>query len=141
MGLAFNFPWKTVGNWGLILVCGVVLGKTAGGFLADKFGVSKSAVFSLGLAALLFLFSGLPMPGVAAVFLFNMTMPITLWVTAKIFPGAKGFSFGLLTFGLFLGFLPVYLGAKLPPGASWIFASGALISLALLWLGVRKVKI
>lgn len=40
-----------------------------------------------------------------------MTMPVTLWAVARILPGAKGFSFGLLTFALFLGFCPSYLGS------------------------------
>jgi FSR family fosmidomycin resistance protein-like MFS transporter len=72
-------------------------------------------------------------------FLFNMTMPVTLWATAKIFPGAKGFAFGLLTFGLFLGFLPVYLGIEI--NAPRLFALFAAVSLALLWLGLRRLKL
>ena len=141
LGLSFNFAWKTVGFWGVAAVCAVAFGKAAGGFLADKFGMLKTAAASLGLAALLYLFSLAPLPGVAAAFMFNMTMPITLWLMAKIFPGAKGFSFGLLTFGLFLGFLPAYLGLEPPPGAAWFFALGALVSLVLLLFGLRKAKI
>ena len=38
-------------------------------------------------------------------------MPLTLYGAARLLPGAKGFAFGLLTFALFLGFLPVYAGA------------------------------
>lgn len=141
VGLTLNFPWKSAGYWGLALVCAVVLGKTAGGLAADRFGVMKTTFISLTVAALLFLFPQMPLSGVTAVLLFNMTMPVTLWVMAKIFPGAKGFSFGLLTFGLFLGFLPVYLGINVPPDASWSFALAAVASLVLIVIGLRKVNI
>ena len=52
---------------------------------------------SAGLAALLYFGAGIPVCGTLAVFLFNMTMPITLWAAARLLPGAKGFAFGLLT--------------------------------------------
>ena len=71
-------------------------------------------------------------------FLFNMTMPVTLWAAAKLLPGGRGFAFGMLTFALFLGFLPAYLGRPVliqnEPG----HALGALASLALLAPGLRK---
>ena len=109
-GIAAVFDWKT-GLWSLAAVSAVVFGKTLGGFLSDRFGLFRSAAISLGLCALLFCFAGQPVPGVLALLLFNMTMPMTLFSLARVMPGAKGFSFGLLTFALFLGFLPTYLGA------------------------------
>ena len=48
------------------------------------------------------------LPGLLAVGLINMTMPITLWAAARLLP--PGLAFGTLTFALFLGFLPVWLG-------------------------------
>lgn len=136
VGMSLAFPWKGAGSWGLVLVCAAVLGKMAGGMLADTFGVLKTSAVSLGLAAILFLFGGYPVAGTAAVFLFNMTMPVTLWAVAKILPGSKGFTFGLLTFGLFLGFIPVYLGADpLFSGGSG-FAAASAVSLALLCAGL-----
>jgi FSR family fosmidomycin resistance protein-like MFS transporter len=138
-GLSWDFPWKGIEHWGTLLICAVVLGKTAGGFIADYFGLFKTVLISLGAAALLFLLPQIPLAGVAAVFLFNMTMPITLWAVAKIFQGAKGFAFGLLTFGLFLGFLPVYLGVS--SNEFWLFALIALVSLVLLLAGLRRIKL
>ena len=108
MGLGQSFPWKA--QWGLPLVLALALGKAAGGFLMDAVGPRRAAGWSLALAAVLYLFSGHAAPGLMAVFLFNMTMPMTLWAAAKLLPGAKGFAFGLLTFALFIGYLPVYLG-------------------------------
>jgi FSR family fosmidomycin resistance protein-like MFS transporter len=140
VGLSLDFPWKSLGHWGILLVGAVVLGKTAGGFLADRFGPVKVSSVSLGLAAVLFLVSPLPIAGLLAVFAFNMTMPITLWAMAKEFPGARGFSFGLLTFGLFLGFLPVHLGVGVPEGFSGIFPLLSILSLVLLVYALRKAK-
>ncbi|MCL2160165.1 MAG: hypothetical protein FWH48_12220, partial [Oscillospiraceae bacterium] len=138
VGLASTFPWKNSGYWGILLVCAVVFGKIAGGFFADRFGATKTSLFSLGFCALLFCFWQIPLAGIAAVLLFNMTMPITLWAMAKIFPQAKGFSFGLLTFALFLGFLPVHFGA----GMSMLLVPGlAIVSMVLLWAGLKAEKI
>jgi FSR family fosmidomycin resistance protein-like MFS transporter len=70
-----------------------------------------------------------------------MTMPITLWAVARILPGVKGFSFGLLTFGLFLGFMPVYFGLNPIIHTSLGFAMASLISLGLLLAGLRKAVV
>ena len=136
LGFLFTFPWKT-GWWAVAAVCAVVLGKTAGGYVSDRAGVKWTSLGSLGLAALGFLLSGSPLCGVLAIFFFNMTMPITLRAAADALPGMKGFSFGLLTFALFLGFLPAWAGA-LSSAAGWLLALGALLSLALLLPGLRK---
>ena len=77
------------------------------------------------------------MLGTAAVFLFNMTMPITLWAAARLIPGAKGFAFGLLTFALFLGFLPTWLGWPSVLIQPWAMALTALVSAILLLLGLK----
>lgn len=132
VGMTLSYPWKGEGYWGWGLIFAVVLGKTAGGFLADRFGAIKTSALSLLLAAVLFCLPDVPVAGVAAVFLFNMTMPVTLWAMARLFPGAKGFSFGLLTFGLFLGFIPAYLGYPPVLGLGMGFALAAIVSLVLL---------
>lgn len=130
LGMNQSFPWK--GAWALPLALALVLGKAAGGFAMDRLGPERAGGGSLGLAAALYLASALPLPGVLAVFLFNMTMPVTLWAAAQTLPGAKGFTFGLLTFGLFLGFLPGFLGWPSLLAGPWTYAAAALISLALL---------
>ena len=136
MGLGQSFPWKAA--WGLPLVLALALGKAVGGFLMDAVGPRRAAGWSLGLAAALYLLSGAPLPGLLAVFLFNMTMPMTLWAAAQLLPGAKGFGFGLLTFALFVGYLPVYLGWPAVFGNVWAYAAAAALSLALLWRPLGK---
>lgn len=133
MGMNQVFPWKGEGCWGLLVVAALALGKAAGGVLSDRFGPRRTAGWSLLLAAGLYLLCAYPLPGTLAVFLFNMTMPMTLWAAARTAPGAKGFTFGLLTFALFLGWLPSFLGWPNPLTAPWACAAVALASLALLW--------
>lgn len=134
-GMAASFSWKT-GIWSVAAVTAVVLGKTLGGFLSDRVGLLPAAAWSLGLCALLFLPGSSALCGVAALLLFNMTMPMTLFALSRRMDGCKGFSFGLLTFALFLGYLPSYLGAG-AIGSSGM-AVVALLSAALLLPALRR---
>ena len=140
MGMNQAFPWKGTGAWAVILTLALVLGKTAGGFLMDKLDARKASAVSLLAAALLYFFCDAPFCGTLAVFLFNMTMPITLWAAARLMPGGKGFAFGLLTFALFLGYLPAWMGW--PSLLTTPLANGlaAVISAAVLLPGLRKER-
>lgn len=129
-GLQAAFPWKT-GLWSWLAVAAVVLGKTCGGILSDRIGIIPAAVGSLLLSAALFCGSQLPVCGVLALFCFNMSMPITLFALAQAMPGCKGFSFGLLTFALFLGFLPTCFGAPAIGGLAMAAVSAASLLLLL----------
>lgn len=135
LGMNQRFPWAEAGAFALPLA--LALGKAAGGFLSDRLGPRRAAAVSLGAAAALYLFSGFPPAGALAVFAFQMTMPITLWAAARCLPGAKGFAFGLLTFALFLGFLPGWMGWP-PLSGPWSCAAVSLLSLALLWKPLRN---
>ena len=67
-----------------------------------------------------------------------MTMPMTLWAAAQLLQGAKGFGFGLLTFALFVGYLPVYLAGPRCLGTYGPVPAAAALSLALLWRPMGK---
>ena len=78
-GMIQNFPWKeTLAGSGLILAGAVVLGKMAGGVLADKLGIQRTAFRSMCAAAVGFLCLVYPAAGILAVFFWNMSMPLTL---------------------------------------------------------------
>ena len=140
VGMTLTFPWKT-GVWSVLTVLGVALGKAAGGFIADRMGAVRASVVTLSLCALLFLFSGNALCGLLAVFLFNMTMPLTLFAMARLFPGARGFAFGTLTFALFLGYLPTHFSLPVPfAGEGWWYAIEAAISLLLLIAGLLACR-
>ena len=137
-GSSMAFPWKSIGQWAVINTCAVVFGKTAGGFLADRLGAVRSSLITLGAAALLFLFASHPAAGVLAVFLFNMTMPVTLGALGRMLPGVKGFAFGTLTLALFVGLVPIIAFPSLTGLPDWCYSLTALLSAILLCIGFRK---
>ena len=137
LSLGLPLPWKAAAPGGLAFTCATVFGKALGGLCAARFGIRRAALWPLALALPLIWGCGLPLPGMLAVLLLNMSMPITLWMMAQLLAGAKGFAFGLLSFALFLGFLPGYLYPfSLPPALA---AAGAALSLLLLWAALRKM--
>ena len=82
-----------------------------GGILADKFGLDKVGIVSLFLSAILFIFSfDSIVIAMISVFLFNMTMPLTLILLSN-YLNHYGLAFGLnttaLLFGALLTFDPI----------------------------------
>lgn len=140
VGMAVTFEWKQEPALALAAVIAVVLGKAAGGLAAAQFGTRNAVVVSLVLALACYFLGNEAVFGIGALFFFNMTMPITLYQLALRYPKLPGFSFGLLTFGLFLGFLPVYGGYSLPLDGTALGAAGSLASLALLLIVVKEEK-
>ena len=136
IGMAVTFPWKTTIFAAVLSTLAIVFGKAAGGFFMARFGGLKTAAICLPAAAVLYLFSGCMPAGIAALFLFNITMPITLYLLIRKLPQYPGFSFGLLTFGLFLGFLPEYYGLHTLRGGGVLGCAGSLIMLLILAAGV-----
>jgi FSR family fosmidomycin resistance protein-like MFS transporter len=117
IGFAVVYPWKSDIDLLVILTISVVLGKGLGGFLADRFGWTLTAVGSLVLS-IPFLIAGVNIPvlGMMGMFLFNITMPVTLTVVANMVPGKPGTAFGLTCAALVLGTLPAF--STLQPGLS-----------------------
>ena len=141
VGMNSDYSWRSSASWAAVYTGAVVLGKVGGGILALLIGVRRASILSLAAAAACFLFAGFPAIGVAAVFFFNMTMPLTLWAVGRILTGAKGFSFGLLTFGLFLGFVPSYLELPRLFSNTAGFCAVSVLSLLLLLYGLRRTVV
>ena len=116
---------------GLIPVLALAFGKAAGGYLADAVGGRLTAILSLGVCAVLLFIPGAPVAKLAALFLFNMTMPLTLHAARLILKGAKGAAFGLLTAALFVGIIPMLLSFS-APSSGVLYGCLALVSLAML---------
>ncbi len=136
VGMTLNFPWKAQRSYSLWLLLALALGKAVGGVLADWLGDRETAVLSLLASALLFVFHNEPVCGILSVFFFNMSMPITLGAVTRILPEHKGFGFGLLTFGLFIGFLPVIFGRTQLLTLPWGYCASALFSAVILFIGL-----
>ena len=135
LGMIMRFPWKDSFVISFIFVAMVMLGKMAGGVVGDYFGWRRTAVVSLIISAMLFGFGfDNSVCGIAGVFLFNFTMPITLVALANLFPHHYGLVFGATTLALFVGALPVLLGL----GGSMFnpFGLGISIFVSALVLGV-----
>ena len=138
VGLAVSFGWKQGLLLSLLNVVCVACGKTLGGFTGNRYGYKKTVVVSLLLATVFYAFGSISICGLLAVLLFNMTMPVTLYLLAEKMKHLEGFAFGILTFGLFIGYyVKVTLGiVPVDPGV--IGAVGSRISLVLLYSLVRK---
>lgn len=130
IGMSMESPWK-MGLYVTLGALAAAVGKALGGVLGDSFGGRTAGAVSLIAAAVLFLLQDVGIAGVLGVLLFNMTMPITLRRACDAVPGMEGFGFGLLTFGLFLGYVPSALGVTFMP---WIGAVLSLGCAGLLWL-------
>lgn len=137
VGLTLDFPWKGEGQTAFWLVVALAGGKAVGGLFADRFGALKTSFISLFLSALLLFFFRLSPLGILSVFLFNMTMPLTLGGLARLLPAHPGLAFGLTTFGLFLGFLPVLTGLPNPLIMPYGYAAISIFSAILLYYGFR----
>ncbi len=141
VGITLYTPWKNGLLLSVLSVGGLALGKAVGGFLADRFGAIRTAIGSLSLCSILFIFSEHAICGLMAIFLFNMTMPLTLFAMAQRFPHARGFAFGTLTFALFLGCVPGFLSLPTPfYGKVWFHALEAAVSLVLLTVGLLACR-
>ncbi|MBQ5333464.1 MAG: hypothetical protein J6K92_09440 [Oscillospiraceae bacterium] len=142
-GFALSFPWKISAGAAFAAVLCTAGGKALGGFVSDCMGKERTAAVSMSLAALLYLFSDNFICGLGAILLFNMSMPITLRAAADIFRGGRGFSFGLLTFALFIGYVPSFTergGLNIGKGMMCVLC---IVSAAMLLAGFmlpRRVK-
>lgn len=122
---------------GLVPVLCLAGGKAAGGFAADRFKTIPTAIVSLGVCAVLLFFPLHPGMALCALFLFNMSMPLTLFASAKLWRGAKGGAFGLLTAALYIGIVPYFLGVSLPASPA-LFGALAAVSGVLLVIGLKE---
>ena len=127
--------WRT----GLVPVLCLAAGKAYGGFHGDRNGHIPTAILSLGICAIFLFFPLHPLLTFAALFLFNMSMPLTLFASARILKGAKGTAFGLLTAALFMGIVPFFLGISLP-ASNVLHGALAAVSGVLLVIGLREPK-
>lgn len=136
VGLLVKMPWKTTVLRVFISVLALAIGKTAGGFAAARFGMKKTVIVSLLLAGACYMLKDNMIMGVCALFLFNMTMPLTLYMMSEKMPGLPGTAFGILTFALFVGYA-LYAYVPLSVDGSLLAVAGCLISVVLLLMAEK----
>lgn len=138
-GMAMAFPWKSEMLLLVLSVLGVFAGKALGGMVADRIGFRTTAIFSLIVAATLFVPSWeIPVMGLLGVLFFNFTMSITLASLANILPNAKGTAFGLASFSLAVGALPALAGFRIDHPL--MLSAMSLVSAFALGVGLTLVK-
>lgn len=139
VGMVMAFPWKSEMLLLVLSILGVFAGKALGGVVADRIGFRTTAIFSLIVAATLFVPSWeIPVMGLLGVFFFNFTMSITLASLANILPNAKGTAFGLASFSLAVGVLPALAGFRIEHPA--MLSGISLVSALALGVGLTLVK-
>lgn len=138
VGMSLVLPWKSEPALLLILTGAVVLGKAVGGLLGDRFGWTRVAVVGLVLAApLLTFFTDTPALAILGVFLFNLTMPVTLICVAEMLPGYSGFAFGLTALALIVGAWPAFTPLHVWASHAPVILVATLLSIAALYGGLR----
>lgn len=134
--------WLMLGQiWPLLgLGCAAMIGKCAGGFLADWLGWRRYAMWALGLAAPLLSFADgslwLLLPGIA---LLQSVTPIGIAAVAQRLPGRRATAAGL-TFGLAVavGGVPHLLG--LNPWLQTAYGIGLLMVMLIGVLGWALIR-
>ncbi len=135
LGFMMKYSWKAGFLLGFLAAAAAVLGKAAGGIIGDAAGWGKTMAVSLAACALLAVFSEKSAPcGIAALFLFNMTMPITMTGLACLMPDFRGAAFGINTAALFAGFVWSLLDSSGAGGK--MMSLQILLSLGILLLGL-----
>lgn len=82
------------------------LGKMAGGIAAKYLGINKTIIISMVFAIpCLCIWNTNPYTILLGIFMFNFSMPITLYYANHISKGKEGFAFGLLAAALIPGYL------------------------------------
>lgn len=137
-GLAMKFSWKSGVLMIMLSAVAAAGGKAAGGFLAAKLNMRRAAVLSLLLAAECFYESSAAAAGLLGLFLFNMSMPMTLYGLKRRMPSMPGFAFGILTFALFIGYLLAYIPALSAVDSSLMGIIASLLSMAMLAVVLRE---
>lgn len=139
IGLAITIDWKNNIILMFMITLSIVLGKMAGGIIADKFGWVKTTVTALIISSPLIAFGiNYPLVYITGIFFFNFTMPVTLTAISNIMQGREGFAFGLTTLALLLGAYPVFAGIKLYDNNALIILSIVAFSAVFIYIGLKE---
>jgi MFS transporter, FSR family, fosmidomycin resistance protein len=138
VGLSINFPWKSNMTLLILLTSAIALGKGFGGFLADYFGWIKITVGGLAISALLLFFGAkFAVAGIAGLFMFNLSMPVTLVAISNSLPGRPGFSFGLTTCAMVAAALPTFFKTKTFFSETTVMITLVVVSTIVLFIGLK----
>ncbi len=135
------FSWQDKTYLVLLVAIATALGKLLGGIIADKIGITKTILIS-GLSSLGFLLFARDsiIGGLLGILLFNMTMPITLYLLVKMIPRYEATAFGLAAMILFPGYvIGMYLQGY-PTMYDWIILIVAILTIIFIVLFSKGVS-
>lgn len=140
VGLSMHFSWQTDRLLLYTIPLAIALGKGMGGFLADSFGWIKIAVGGLVISSILLLYGEqTAVAGIAGLFFFNLTMPVTLVAISNMLPGRPGISFGLTTMAILAGALPTFMPIKALFAVNHVMMAFILLSAVTLYAGLKII--
>lgn len=109
MGYGLPTSWNKTIIQNILFYCSMGVGKIAGGYLADRYGVRRVGIMSSLLAIPFLLFGDhIMIISLIGVAFFSMTMSLTLGILVSVLKEKPGLAFGLTTIGLFLGTVPIF---------------------------------
>jgi FSR family fosmidomycin resistance protein-like MFS transporter len=118
------------------------LGKSLGGVIADRLGWVKTAVGALLLSCPLLFYGAVhPLLLALGLFVFQMTMPITLVALSRAMPSRPATAFGWSCLALQLGSLPSVFSWGAALEGPLMLVPLILLSLVALYLGLYGVGI
>ncbi len=138
-GFIWPLGFEKTGMLILVPAAASCLGKALGGIIADRLGAVETASLSIALSMVLFITGSgsWVMMGLAIMF-FNMAMPVTLCGLVSAMPENVGFSFGLSTLALLMGYLCFVSG--LTGYGDNVILVGLLSAAAILLIGISIRK-
>lgn len=109
IGYGIPTSWNKTVVQTIALYVAMGVGKGMGGILIDTIGMKKTALLSILLSIPFLVFGdNLMAVSLIGVFLFSMTMPVTLGILVSVLNDMPGLAFGFTTLGLFLGTVPIF---------------------------------
>ncbi len=133
-------PWTGEKRILFLIACSAFAGKALGGVIADRYGWLGTATTALLLSAPLLAFGALhPAMILIGMFLFQMTMPVTLAALSMLLPGRPSFAFGLTCLALVAGAAPFFTQAKFSLGSALVLFPAILAAAAALFFALRMI--
>lgn len=124
----------------IILAIATALGKAMGGILSKIFGIKMTTYISMIVAAACLTLGTTSVPlFIIGVFLFNFTMPITLYYANILLKGHEGFAFGTLAAALTPGFF-VAMAFSYTPIMRIITAALCILSMLVIIIVLKRIK-
>jgi FSR family fosmidomycin resistance protein-like MFS transporter len=141
IGRAGGYEMPTTAMTAFAVAAAAFAGKANGGVWSDRFGWLATSVGALLISAPLLAFGGdNAVAIIVGLFIFQMTMPVTLAATAALVPGRPAYAFGLASLAYILGALPTYFKAVSVCYNPVIFLALILVSIAALVAGLRPLR-